>query len=218
MVEPADESAPESPQTTLHVRRAVAGDADSVGWLVERFSPLLLAQARLRLPAELRRFVEPEDLVQEAWAVALPRLQDLPPRDGRYTPVVLRFLCTTILYRVSNLMQRRLERTLREPDGTDAAGARARLSQLPGSGSMALERAMRGEACRVILDAIAALDETDRKIVVMRGIEDAPAAEVAAILGMKANTVTVRYRRLLERLRERLPRSIFDDFETPAAD
>lgn len=198
--------------TTMHVRRAVAGDTESVGWLVERFAPLLLAQARLRLPQEFRRFVEPEDLVQDAWAVALPRLGELPERDGRLTPVVLRFLGTTILYRVSNLMQRRLERTLRAPDDASAEGG-ARLSQLPASESLALARAMTGESCRLVLAALDELDETDRRIVVMRGIEEAPVAEVAAILQMKPNTVTVRYRRLLAKLRDALPRSIFDDLD-----
>ena len=207
--------------TTQHVRRAVAGDPESVAWLVERFAPLLLAQARLRLPKELHRIVEPEDLVQDAWAVALPRLRELPPRDGRYTPVVLRFLCTTILYRVSNLMQRQLERTLRAPTEAGSAGSmgeRSGLSQLAADESMALTKAMRSEASRLVLAAIDGLDEEDRKIVVMRGIENAPTAEVAALLGMKPNTVTVRYRRLLQRLRESLPSSIFDEFETPPAD
>ncbi len=147
--------------------------------------------------------------------MALPRLGELPARDGRLTPVVLRFLGTTILYRVSNLMQRRLERTLRAPDTTGAEGG-ARLSQLPASESLALTRAIRGENCRLVLDALDRLDETDRRIVVMRGIEEAPVAEVAAILRMKPNTVTVRYRRLLAKLRAALPRSIFDDLDDDA--
>jgi RNA polymerase sigma factor (sigma-70 family) len=204
------------PQTTLHVRRAAAGDGESTAWLVERFAPLLLAQARLRLPPELRRQVEPEDLVQDAWAVALPRLRELPPRDGRLTPVVLRFLCTTILYRVNNLLQRRLERSLRAAE--DEGDAAPPLSRLVASESLALERVLRGEACRYVLDAIDALDETDRRIVVLRGIEDSPVAEVGAILGMKPNTVTVRYRRLLEKLRAALPRSIFDELPDPPDD
>jgi DNA-directed RNA polymerase specialized sigma24 family protein len=157
------------PQTTLHVRRAAAGDGESTAWLVERFAPLLLAQARLRLPPELRRHVEPEDLVQDAWAVALPRLRELPPRDGRLTPVVLRFLCTTILYRVNNLLQRRLDRSLRAADDEGDAGPP--LSRLVASESLALERVLRGEACRYVLAAIDALDETDRRIVVLRGID-----------------------------------------------
>ena len=198
--------------TTLHVRRAAAGDAESVGWLVERFAPLLLAQARQRLPSELRRAVEPEDLVQDAWAVALPKLKELPARDGRLTPVVLRFLCTTILYRVSNLMQKRLERALRaEGDASEEGGVR--LSELAASESLALTRALRGESCRLALAALDALEESDRRIVVLRGIEEAPAAEVGAILGMKPNTVVVRYRRALAKLRAALPSSIFDDLD-----
>ena len=38
--------------TTLHVRQAVAGDLDSQSWIIERFTPLLLAQARYRSGVE----------------------------------------------------------------------------------------------------------------------------------------------------------------------
>src|SRR5262249_47449457 len=206
----------DEPQTSLHVHRAAAGDDASTAWLVERFAPLLLAQARTRLPPELRRTVEPEDLVQDAWAVALPRLRDLPPRDGRLTPVVLRFLCTTILYRVNNLLQRRLERSLRAE--ADDGGGGPPLSRLAASGSLALERVLRGEACRYVLAALDGLEETDRRIVVLRGIADAPVAAVAAMLRMKPTTVTVRYRRLLAKLRAALPRSIFDELPDPPSE
>lgn len=50
--------------TTPHVRRAIGGDHASMGWLVERFSPLLLLQAEYRLGRTLRGRFDPEDLVQ----------------------------------------------------------------------------------------------------------------------------------------------------------
>jgi len=80
--------------TTLHVRRAKGGDRDSLAWLADRFSPLLLAQARYRLRGRLARWVQPEDVVQDVWAVALPALPGLEASDGRETPVVLKFLAT----------------------------------------------------------------------------------------------------------------------------
>ena len=60
--------------TTFHVRKAVGGDDDSLGWVVTRFSPVLMAQADYRLGAQLRALYDPEDLVADVWAVAIPKL------------------------------------------------------------------------------------------------------------------------------------------------
>ena len=202
----APERPDSNPDTTVHVRRALAGESESMSWLVARFSPLLLAQAEHRLGPHLRRLYDPEDLVQEVWAIALTRLEGLADRDGRHTPVVLKFLSTTLLYRVSNLLQRHLRSPgLRDPEmGT-------RFSQLPDSASQAISRALRDERHHAVHEAIVRLPELDRQIVVLRGIEQNSVEEVAVQLQMKANTVTVRYRRALARLREKLPDSVFGD-------
>ena len=105
--------------TSLFLQAAIDGDRDSLSWLVAHHSPLLLAQARWRLGANHARTCDPEDLVQEAWLVALPRLRELRPRDGRATPVLLRFLATTILNRVNNLARDALRRGT--PGATDPA-------------------------------------------------------------------------------------------------
>src|SRR5262245_59213008 len=72
--------------TTFHVRRARVGDEDSLAWVVERFSPLLRVAAEHRLGRVLRSIYEPDDLVQEVWLVALPKLAEISARDERYTP------------------------------------------------------------------------------------------------------------------------------------
>ena len=61
--------------TTLHVRRA---------------------QAEYRLGPRLRRHVDPDDMVQEVWATALPRLPELgecppPSGPGSHSATVLKF-------------------------------------------------------------------------------------------------------------------------------
>ena len=45
----------------------------------------------------------------------------------------------------------------------------------------------------------------------LRGIEQNPVQDVALLLGLRPNTVTVRYRRALARLRELVPGSAFDE-------
>ncbi len=94
--------------TSLHVQRARSGDERSRAWLVARFSPLLRAQARYRLPGGLSRLVDADDLVDEVWMVALPRMAELRERDGRHTPVLLKFLSSTMLNKINNLIAKHL--------------------------------------------------------------------------------------------------------------
>src|SRR5262249_16732954 len=61
-------------ETSLHVRRALTGDAASLEWLVTRLSPLLVLEARERLGPDLGRLYDADDLVQDAWLITLPRL------------------------------------------------------------------------------------------------------------------------------------------------
>ena len=58
-------------KTTVHVRRAISGDSQSLAWIVARLTPLLIAQAHYRLGTKLRTRYEPEDIVQDSFAVAL---------------------------------------------------------------------------------------------------------------------------------------------------
>jgi len=96
------------PPTTRIVRGAREGDPLALGQMVERFTPWLLVQARYRLGGRLKHLCDPEDLVNDVWAVAFPRLRGLDARDGRYTPVLVRFLSTTLLHRLEDLIDKHL--------------------------------------------------------------------------------------------------------------
>ncbi|MBI4603725.1 MAG: hypothetical protein HY721_17360, partial [Planctomycetes bacterium] len=160
--------------TTLHVRRAKAGDRESLEWLVKRFTPLLIANARYRLARPLWSLYDPEDVVNDVWLVALPRLPDLPPREGRHTPVFLKFLSTTLLYRVNDLVAKHI----RGKPGRAAAPAwdagtdlRDPVDALPAPTTEAVRRLVRQEAREAVAAAIDELEEGDRSLVILRGIE-----------------------------------------------
>jgi RNA polymerase sigma factor (sigma-70 family) len=201
----------QSDTTTLHVRRACGGEEQSLAWVVERFTPLLRAQATVRLHGVADGLCDADDLVQEVWAVALPRLEDLNPRDERLSPVLIRFLATTLLNKVNNLMMRRLRRGegLASPLVHDSRTPT--LERFPDSVTGALERAARDEAVEELHAALERLGERDREILVLRGIEQLEAGEVARRLGLKPSAVSMRYRRALDRLAEMLPGSIFEE-------
>ena len=193
------------PLTTMHVRRAIDGDDASLTWLVTRLSPLLLAQVSFRLGPKLRVLYDPQDLVQEAWLTLLPRLRDLPERNGRHTPGLLRFLSTTLLNKTNTLVQKHLG--ARRAADTPAEG----WSEIPVDQSGIVTNAIRRETRDTVLAHIEAMDDQDREILLMRGIEQQRNQTVGLLLGLTPQAVSMRYRRALERLREQLPGSVFDE-------
>jgi RNA polymerase sigma-70 factor (ECF subfamily) len=204
------------PETTLHVRRAVEGDPESLSWVVTHFTPLLLAQARYRLSRHLQGRFDPEDLVQRVWLITLPRLKDLVPRDGRFTPVLLRFLSSTLLQDYRNLLASHASRppeVVPEVNEGDASGAPPALDP-PATTSSAAAKAVRGERVRQLGKAMEALSDEDREIIVLRGIEQLSYEVIAAKLSVATATLRVRYHRALQRLRKFLPASIIDEMET----
>lgn len=195
----------------MHVARARQGDCTSRSWLVERFSPLLLSQARYRLGPRMANRIPPEDVVQDTWALALPHLAQLAPRAGRSTPVVLRFLSTTLLRQVNNLLRLRVHAVEQQAD------SRSPFQTLPAETRGPVSRAMQLETCSLVRAAIDELDERDRALIVLRAIEQRDNQDAAVLLGLAPNTAAQAYRRALEKLRARLPRSAFDDVEEPSA-
>ncbi|MBL8735690.1 MAG: sigma-70 family RNA polymerase sigma factor [Planctomycetes bacterium] len=188
-------------ETSVVLQAAIDGDADSLGWLVAHLSPLLLAQARWRLHGGLARHVEPDDLVQDAWLVALPRLGELVPRDGRRTPVLLRFLATTILHRVNNLAREVLRKKV--PAAPSAAPADPRTG--------VVTAAIRAERRTHLLATIEQLEPIDRDVLLLRGVEQRSQATTAELLGIQGDAVAMRFSRALRRLRDQLPASLLEE-------
>lgn len=206
--------------TSMHVQQAVGGDAESVGWIVARFSPLLIAQANYRLGTRLRSVVDAEDLVNETWMTALPRLETLDARDGSHTGVVLKFLSRTLLFRIQNLARKQLRRgrvqaNLPADAGEDAGDP---MRELPAEMSGAVTRAIRAERRDAIYRALDELTEAEREIIVLRGVEQQSNNVVSVLLGISGQAATMRYRRALDKLREKLPSSVFDEFDDGAGE
>ncbi len=192
--------------TTVHVRAACRGETLSVGWVIHRLTPHLLAQARFYLRNLPGTDVAPEDLVQEVWAVAFLRLPKLEPRSGRMTPVLATFLARTMRNKAMNWLRRRanLPPTRRDHDPSQIAA-------LPAETRDVIRQVIAREHEGLIARALAELDETDREILILRGLEDNSYDDLAALLGIEAGALRMRYARARQRLRERLPESLFDE-------
>ena len=203
--ERSDGTADGNDLTSFHARRASEGEADSLAWVVARFTPFLRAQADYRLRGPLRRFWEPEVLVGEVWALALPRLRQLGPPDESWTPVLLEFLSTTLLHKLTralNTFARTVQsRGRAEPQSVILSD---HVGRVPAEVASALTHAARDESFCRLHAALERLEPEEREILVLRGIEQRPHAEVAHLLGSTTAGVTMRYHRTLSKLRSLL--------------
>lgn len=196
--------------TTFHLRQAIGGEPGSLDWIIGRFTPVLLIAAERRLGPHLRRFYDAEDVVNELWVATIPRLSELVPRADRLTPVLLRYLSTSLVSRINNLA-RRFARDRRQAVDGAAVGVGA---ERPAEITDAVSRVARGEDHRILREALGELSESDREIIILRGIEQGANQEVARALGVPAGTAAVRFHRALERLRTRLRGTVLDDIDS----
>ena len=162
----------------------------------------------LRLDPRLAARVDPSDVVQEALATAYPRLEEYlkdPPLP--FYPWLRQFAwdCILQVHRRHIAAHRRsvTREEVRQPGLTSESVLR--LSQrLLSRNSSPSGQIIRKELRDRLQAALAKLTPNDREILVMRNLEQMPAAEIAAVLGIKEGTVRVRHLRALERLRNLL--------------
>jgi len=83
---------------------------------------------------------------------------------------------------------------------------------LPAETIGVVSRVVRGEQKDRLWELLDTLDPAERELLVLRGIEQQDNKVVAEILGETPNAVSLRYDRLLTRLRRQLTGTIFDRF------
>lgn len=168
-------------------------------------TPLLVAQARLRLPVAVRDLAE--DIVHDVWLTALPTLEQ---DAGGYAPApraLLRRLSMHVLRRVNEVVRQHLSSGPLEPFDGSRAGASAIVDD---TASVAT-RVGRGDLSRLLFAALTELDEVTRNVVVLRVVEQMANGEVARRFGMSDSGASRRYQNGVERLRELLGDEWFDE-------
>lgn len=197
--------------TSYHVRQARDGDDQSIEWVVERFSPLLIANARYRLRPPLTAVYEAEDVVQEVWSIVLRKIDRLITQNERYTPVFVSYLSKTLMLTINNLVRKHVSR-MSSGDGA-SSGEEKDPEKLDAALTGMVTRLVKREREEPVLVGMDRLYPRDREIIVLRGIEQHPYKEIAVILKEDAKVLAVRYQRALEKLRNLLPDSVFAEFD-----
>lgn len=165
------------------VRAAQQGDTEAFGQLYRRYARMVHGILLGRV-----RYLEVEDLVQEVFLRALPRVRELrdTSRFGSWLAAITRNLATDY-YRRS---QTRAER----PD--DASD--------PDEQAAKLNASSHREATE-ILDCIRSLPEAYRETLILRLVEGMTGPEIAAKTGLSPGSVRVNLHRGMSRLRQKLP-------------
>ena len=200
------------PDTDQLIQRARGGDASARDGLLARHRPRLRRMVRLHLDPRLGARVDPSDVVQETLAEAARRLDEYlrrPPLP--FYPWLRQIALDRLLDLRRRHLRARKRSVAREEPGVlslpdeSAAELAARLIDLGSSPSRHLLREELRERVRA---ALGRLPAGDREVLVLRHLEQMPARDVAAVLGVGEGAVRMRLVRALGRLRDLLDQDL----------
>jgi RNA polymerase sigma-70 factor (ECF subfamily) len=186
------------------VQKAVGGDGDALQRLVVHYHGPLYAIVDARMERALRRHVDPDDILQQAYISAFESIADAA-FDG--PAGFYRWLERIVLDRLKKT-QRDLRRDKRDI-GRQLSGAhRATTShpdlvgRLTSGGSTPSQQVSKREASAAVMSSLARLTEEQRQVVQMRFLEDRPVAEIATRLGKSPAAIHMLTYRGLKTLRK----------------
>lgn len=187
------------------LREAQAGDAATLGQLLEHFRRYLALLARVQIGQRLQGKVDASDVVQETF---LEAHRHFPQFRGRSEGELVGWLRQILAARLANLCRHylgtqgrdvRLEREIEE--GLDRSAAqldRGLVAPQPSPSRQAVQR----EQAVLLAEALSQLPEDYRDVLVLRHLEGLTFPEVARRLGRSEDSVSKLWMRGLARLRQ----------------
>lgn len=161
-----------------------------------------------RLDPRLRRRVDVEDVLQDAFLAARKRVDHFM-RERSGSPFVwLRLIVEQTLVDVhrqhlgAQMRDAGREVPLRTRVGRDSLSES--ISHLLAQSNSPSKEAMREETARRIRDLLDRMNDVDREVLALRHFEELTNQEVAEFLGISPKNASIRYVRALKRLKETL--------------
>jgi RNA polymerase sigma-70 factor (ECF subfamily) len=183
---------PQEEETLELLGRIRAGEADGWRELYERYHDPMLFWIRAHLGAGLRRHLQSEDVLQSA---AMAWFRDLERFEYRGKGSLHAFLRRLILNKIRDRADFFAAQKRGEPETLDE-------SRLPAEGAaVAYRDAATYEALE---EALAALPEDLRQVVLLHKVDGLPTKEIAAQLGKSDDAVRKTYSRAIARLALRM--------------
>lgn len=196
------------PEPDPRLTRLHAGDEHALAELFAEHHPRLLRMVEMRLDADLRRRLDPADIVQEAWLEVTRRYPSWRVDSNPPFPIWLRLTTSQALAQA----QRRHLGTRARDARLEAAAPPSRASisaanvaELFVASATSPSQAFRREELRArVLTALGELDELDREIVALRHFEGLSNDDAAAELAITPAAASKRFLRALLRLKPAL--------------
>ncbi len=181
-----------------------AGNRDALEQLLARHRDALRRAVELRLDAKLRARVDASDVVQEAQLEAARRIDDFLLRRPMPFHLWLHKTAYENLLRIRRQHVaadcRAVGREMALPDGSSVTLAQ----QLLGGGPTPSEQVARHELALRLRQAMAALADDDREVLLLRHFEGLNNVEASQVLGVEPSAASKRYGRALLRMRKAL--------------
>lgn len=172
--------------------------------LLDEHSETLWAWLVLRLGTTPRRLVDIDDIFQETWCRAFGASDRFDP-SAPFRPWILG-IARNVLRETLREAARHKERSFESRFGESVA-----LSRIAGRASSASRKLMRAETMNRLRDVLATLDEEERRIILLHGIESNSLNDVADHIGLTRDAVKKRWQRSKQRLIDAgVPNTLFD--------
>jgi RNA polymerase sigma-70 factor (ECF subfamily) len=194
------EGRPDTANTEALLQQIRTGDRQAFEQLFASHQAYLLRLVELRLDPRLRSRVAASDVVQEAYLEALHRLNAYLERPALPFRLWLRQIAFNRILKARRHHLGTARRTLAREVPLPDASSLVLANQLLASGSTPSQRLDNQELARRVRQAVAALPEPDREVVMMRHFEGLSNQEVACLLGIDPATASKRHGRAMLRL------------------
>ena len=160
----------------------------------ENVARALFAWARLHVKPALRRFLEPEDILQEVCCRAYDSFGDYDSTRGEFRNWIFGI--------AHNVLRENLRRVGRHRESTVGPEKWPSYASLPDDATSISRRIVRDEGLRRFVDRLENLKEDERRLLLYRGLEGMSHGETAELLELSLDATEKRWQRLLAKLRD----------------
>lgn len=203
----------EGDTTSTLIRRAGTGDSSALGELLQRHRDRMTRMVGFRMDRRLRTRIDPADVVQEAYVVAMSRFGVYLGTQPRMPFFLwLRFLTIQKLLELHRchlgVKSRSVECEVSLYAGPLPAATSAIIAgQLLGKRTSPSQAAIRTETKLRLEEALNRLEPMDREVLALRSFEQLSNGETAQVLQISDTAASNRYVRALRRLKSILDRT-----------
>ncbi|MCB9852133.1 MAG: sigma-70 family RNA polymerase sigma factor [Phycisphaerales bacterium] len=198
----------ETSERSEFIQRAARGDADALQCLLVDYYAPLLGFIAARMEPPIRRYVDAEDILQDAFADVFRRINECSFEGPAPFYKWLERIAADRLRKTQRDLRRR-KRDIRRVAHGDAAGSDGDSSsgypdfidRLSSPGTSPSRLLAKREACAAVLSSLARLNDDQRSVIRMRFLEQQSVASVALELDKTEDAIHMLTYRALRKLK-----------------